>query len=80
MSKFVVVWATGNEQCVNCGRTIKGRHIQLIQNRYAKPRCCKSCLKEKLEEIETGKEVETEQKTNIIFEINPSLNQNSQFY
>ena len=46
--KFELCWGTGNEFCLNCGDQIKPNkpYMKLFQNRWAKPRLCKGCMKE----------------------------------
>ena len=52
--KFEVYYPTGNEFCVQCGNKITKPYIKLNQNRWAKPKLCKTCIKELLKQIETG--------------------------
>jgi len=55
--KFEVFWATGNEVCTNCGEEIRDeRFVRLLQNRWAKPSLCISCLRELLD-IALGKAI-----------------------
>ncbi len=52
--KFEVYYPTGNEFCIQCGNRINEPYVKLNQNRWAKPKLCKQCIKELLKQIETG--------------------------
>lgn len=74
--KFRLYHPTGTEFCTNCGDQIKEMYLKLDQNRWAKPKLCYSCMKEIIEHIETGKEIDETKKKVIVYD-NLSLNKNS---
>ena len=67
MTKFQIMWATGNEQCVNCTEKIQqGKpYIRLLQNRWSQPAICKECLEE-LIKIMNGEQTEMKRQKNKI--------------
>lgn len=65
--KFEVYHQTGNEFCTNCGEQIKEPYIKLNQNRWAKPKLCKNCIKQLLKQIETGESPDETKNKEIVY-------------
>lgn len=74
--KFQIMLDSGNEFCTQCGRQIQEHYLQLNQNRWAKPKLCIKCLKEFVEQIETGKTPEPRERKTIIYDI-PKVSKSS---
>ncbi len=70
MSKFEVFFATGNEMCVNCAELIPEGDLysRLMQNRWAKPCICESCLRKLLDMIKKGTILPDKVKKKIMYE------------
>jgi hypothetical protein len=63
--KFEVTYPSNETFCAQCGDQIVSPYLKLIQNRWAKPNLCRTCLIEFLRQIETGK-LPDEQRRKII--------------